>query len=383
MFYYPDNYFPSINSSIKGYYNYELEGPKKEGIRGYNEKFKSLNSIYPNIIYTYRYITKYNIYILNELIQKYEYEINNKINYNIPKNLNILQWEKLNNEKYIIICENLIKTFNSMFNSKPSVLIFNNKNILYNINKKNKRFLIPIKINKFYNYNKYYNEDEPNIEEKHHYMIYLLIKGNINIKNICILYDIYQYKIPRNIVPKIKKLQNYYNKRTYVKSDITTDDYINKVLKKREKKMKKNINTKCFVNGKSIKNINNEIDCIINNGVWDYPCEQNIDCPFYQKNLNYPNNFGGCNKNTGYCELPYGMKNKSYKHKFHKFKPKCYNCINGDFGNMSIGECCDEQLNNTLYPNLKSPDYTFINDTQLRKQYNTIFKNNKLNWFKY
>ena len=37
---------------------------------------------------------------------------------------------------------------------------------------------------------------------------------------------------------------------------------------------------------------------------WDKPCLRNEDCPFYKKNMNYPNNFGQCI--NGFCEMPLG-----------------------------------------------------------------------------
>ena len=46
-------------------------------------------------------------------------------------------------------------------------------------------------------------------------------------------------------------------------------------------------------------------------GVWDKPCKKNEECPFFKKNTNYENNFGGCK--DGYCEFPVGTTRISPK----------------------------------------------------------------------
>ena len=85
---------------------------------------------------------------------------------------------------------------------------------------------------------------------------------------------------------------------------------------------------------------------------WDKPCKKNNDCPFYKKNKNYKNNRGGCIK--GYCEMPLNVKRIRYKLYDKNTKPFCYNC-----NNILQGDCCEDQKNRKLYPNLKSPDYAF------------------------
>jgi hypothetical protein len=84
---------------------------------------------------------------------------------------------------------------------------------------------------------------------------------------------------------------------------------------------------------------------------WDRRCETNIECPYYQKNTNYQNYRGGCV--DGYCEMPIGMSNNSYRTGVGI--PYCYNCIDP----MST-LCCDEQMH---------PDYAFELDVYERKAY--------------
>lgn len=94
-------------------------------------------------------------------------------------------------------------------------------------------------------------------------------------------------------------------------------------------------------------------------GVWDKKCEKNSECPFYKANKNYDNEFGRCK--DGKCELPLGAIRISPR-KFRKDSVlMCHNCKKGT-------NCCKGQKNKKLYPNLKSPDYMFLGDEQIRKK---------------
>jgi hypothetical protein len=110
-------------------------------------------------------------------------------------------------------------------------------------------------------------------------------------------------------------------------------------------------------------------ECIDSGGVWDYSPQDDVECPFYGANQNYPNNFG---KITGdQCQFPrnmqiIGKRNFSYD---PQYAPLCYNCKNKTIGQGTLGFCCDEQNNKQVYPTLLSPDYAFIGDTQQRQKY--------------
>jgi hypothetical protein len=106
-------------------------------------------------------------------------------------------------------------------------------------------------------------------------------------------------------------------------------------------------------------------------GIFDAPCKTNEECPFYKKNGNYDNEFGGCKKD-GQCELPSNMD----KLGFHYFldgpsrKPLCYNCKGDKLRDISNPDtCCEEQNDRTKYPFLKTPDYVFDDDYLVRKNY--------------
>lgn len=95
-------------------------------------------------------------------------------------------------------------------------------------------------------------------------------------------------------------------------------------------------------------------------GIWDKICSRDTECPFYKKNKNYPNEFGGCI--DGMCEMPVGVDNLSSRKHTSVKNAICYNC-------KDQPRCCIDQEDRKLYPNLKSPDYHFKNDKELRDRY--------------
>jgi len=111
-------------------------------------------------------------------------------------------------------------------------------------------------------------------------------------------------------------------------------------------------------------------------GTWDKPCKFDFECPFYQANKNYKNDFGGCIKfpssDVGKCEMPIGVRAKGiryYDTDDIKNTAKCHNCRPEDGA-----YCCERQKNKQIYPNLKSPDYAFENDYDQRQKYTNEFE---------
>lgn len=104
-------------------------------------------------------------------------------------------------------------------------------------------------------------------------------------------------------------------------------------------------------------------------GVYDKPCKNDDECPFYKANKNYDNNYGKCVNGT--CQLPVNMDNLGYHYYYsnENSNPLCYNC-DSKFFNLLDGnpsDCCSEQFDKKKYPFLKSPDYAFENDSLIRK----------------
>ena len=80
-----------------------------------------------------------------------------------------------------------------------------------------------------------------------------------------------------------------------------------------------NRNSECIDN----LDIKDEDACVSQKHTWDARCVVNSDCPFYQKNKTYKNNFGGCD--NGYCEMPIGIIRNGYTKYDPDSKAYCYN----------------------------------------------------------
>jgi hypothetical protein len=114
-------------------------------------------------------------------------------------------------------------------------------------------------------------------------------------------------------------------------------------------------------------------DCEQKGHMWDTPCQYNYECPFFQKNKNYPNVFGGCN--NGYCEMPKGITRQTFKrYDQKKNSPICNNCdIWTGEGQQDMDNCCDpnrptekDGTNKKDLIAMKSPDYLFEGDDAAR-----------------
>ena len=145
-------------------------------------------------------------------------------------------------------------------------------------------------------------------------------------------------------------------------------------------------NHKCFglVNGVSqeLPQYKNPISCksyhpeINQNGVWDAPCQVDNDCPFYNANKNYPNEYGKCDVKSGSCEMPLGVIPIGFT-KYGKVEPNCYNCSISS----KNSKCCGKQMQDIKMKkvNYISPDYIFSNDENIRKKYMTELESLGLN----
>ncbi|NDC94946.1 hypothetical protein EB118_11875 [bacterium] len=125
----------------------------------------------------------------------------------------------------------------------------------------------------------------------------------------------------------------------------------------------------CF----NASNFTNRTECMENEGIWDTMPSNNEDCPFYKLNTNYPNAFGGL---IGYsCQLPRNSKLIGFKmySTDPQYSPLCYNCKTNLVGTGTLGDCCKQQMDKTVYPSLSSPDYAYLQDTNIRKKYEKEF----------
>jgi hypothetical protein len=115
-------------------------------------------------------------------------------------------------------------------------------------------------------------------------------------------------------------------------------------------------------------------ECIKNMGIWDNEVRDDMECPYYKANANYPNTFGKIKMDV--CELPVNMKNIGYRGYSRGVKdiPLCYNCKYNKINIGTLGYCCDDQISNKeVYNNLTSPDYAYIGDKEIRKKWSSLF----------
>ena len=197
-------------------------------------------------------------------------------------------------------------------------------------------------------------------ENKYHYFVVQIEIINFTLKNI----EIIGILLNENLFNKnrnkddIKKMftQNNVDKLMHNK----LDSYF---------KYHNEISHQCFGKQTLTKNhcISEDEDGI---GVWDIQCKKNSECPFYKKNKNYTNERGRCI--NGYCEMPVNVTSIGFKK--YKGKPLCYNCKKTNCKGLKCNECCEQQENKMLYPNLKSPDYMFEKDTVDRTKQKLINK---------
>lgn len=188
-----------------------------------------------------------------------------------------------------------------------------------------------------------------------------------NLRNIA------SHSKPYDIFDENDIPSNYFDDK-FKEQHIDQYHYNKAVSDKKDKK-------KCFavVDGKSKElPYKNKLHCesyhsnIDQIGIWDGPCQINDECPFYQSNKNYKNEFGGCN--VGYCEMPLGVTRIGYK-KYTKDEPYCYNCPIG-----SDSKCCSQQYldSNKDESRILSPDIVFIGDCETDGQYRKDPNNIKL-----
>jgi len=152
------------------------------------------------------------------------------------------------------------------------------------------------------------------------------------------------------------------------------DGYIEYITRSREKAKYKCFPPKLKAN-LSVSQIKDQTLCEQANALWEKQCEKDSECPYYQSNKNYPNKFGGCNQKTGYCQMPTNVKPLTYHKPTNPQEAYCYNCQQGFLGDLSIGQCCQEQDPN--------PDYMFDNDIKQRRKSAEILRQKGLNWTRY
>lgn len=318
--------------------------------------------IVPQIYWTYRYLAKNYSKLIHEWLIELEGDVTPRIQ---PFNTQHATSIKIDRKSPLDL--SILKIFDylqSRLNTSPQII--QNPTKYY---RKNDVIMIPLTKNRCYDTQVYYQKD---LNENTNNKIFVIMRvdSNDNIVSLGVsgLPKIVNYEgLARNN-------ENYGEIKDNAKIMKTPEQTGRLVQMLKQRRLQDKL-SRCFVK-KELDNVDNDVgseqSCIISGGVWDYPCKRNEECPYYKGNRNYPNEFGKCNTNTGYCELPVGMKESSYRQ--GSGKPVCYSCKKGRYGPESIGECCSEQA---------SPDYNFKGDSTIRSRYKALLQSKGLNWYKY
>lgn len=300
-------------------------------------KIKEIPSDYKNI---FKNISNYDTFVISD-------EFNKKIKDIFTNGINIVK-----------------ESYNIYYIDKN-----NNREYVFNINISNKKFntirilKIYLQINNIQNYLTDTGELYPSN----------LIDLRNDLQINCIILDDL-IKDDNVNIHSIQEYNNYYRIPSVSSDEMMITDTMKiefeKMLEKRQLSEQKDIIFKegsCFDDNNNIINQNRD-ECV---GLWDTIPKTSEECPYYDSNQNYPNDFGKVVDN--YCELPNNMKNVGYRNysKDPQFLPLCYNCNKEKrlFANRTLGFCCDDQKDKTLYKNLLTPDYAFKHDEELREKY--------------
>lgn len=352
--------------------------------------------------YPYVYLNRGFHYIIFDIIQKIEKNSNNgKLNQLTNLDLTKIRnypYKKVNWEQTPPLIQRLIietiKEINRLLNINPPIFDFRKKNIRYHWVNSNDIYIL-IDVHKTYTAPAQEPEQAPALDSNQN------SESTSDFEKIMIIhfsriFDHNRYRLQHLRIYDMGSLLNQYD---YVK-EFDTEFYLaksnqpeyhiynNKEARQlyidRFNKLQKDKPHlyHCFGH-KSLESVNDETFCELEGGIWDRKCENDTDCPYYMANQNYPNTFGTCNKETGHCRWPLGIKSRSYRTPLNVRDALCYNCQHGSIGQLSIGKCCHEQHNRQAYPKLKSPDYAYEKDLNRRFYYRQLFNDKGLNWYQY
>ena len=291
-------------------------------------------------IWTYRYLSKYYPKLIHELLNEKDFKYDQDFEHGTRRLI-----------KDVPAAVAILNKIKERLNTSPPILSDAMKYVFVD----REYIKIPLKVNPFYDRYRHYNESltdlNPTFDTK------LIIKTENDVV----------------VGAKVQGLKNIgkvdgFGPNRYAKALEEINYYTNESAEEEASNITMSHHEgryRCF-NTKDHDTFS-ELDCTIQGGKWDNSCTKNSQCPFYQKNTNYPNTHGSCNKVTGYCELPKGLKHETYK--TYTGKAQCYNCADG-----KLGECCQFQSN---------PDYAFNEDYKERQKHKNFLTMKGLNWYKY
>jgi hypothetical protein len=400
---------------------------------GYNEYNQSLpnNRIDPTTFYRYYYLEKYSLSILyiilqelenaypNELIKKlasnkvYIEQMSHQDNVRVEQlnNNTNMKHDKINmkdNEKWVEVIDQIMKYIYSKYPHIDYPFVYDTTSVY--------TYDIPFEYENIRLNDETYEYD-PNGTEYPLYLIQFDIKKNFHyllalerskapdILTLYIKFAVHP-KTGKSIIilARVKQIYDAYVDKYEASNDVDyvqfvdkpelrlnlTDAEIEMIVKERKINKDQATRTQCrrsspngIMEEGSVLDVTNQIDCMIEGGIWDAPCVKDSDCPFYQANRNYPNEFGGCDKDSGNCQLPVGMTRVGFRAFTNPEQARMYNCQKGTCGDKTSGKCVQYQIDKTKKGELISPDFMFIGDTPVRKKFADLLMSEGLKWCDY
>jgi hypothetical protein len=390
--------FRSPKSAIKNFNETTQLHQNYNHVQAVNSSLVDKYQPLPDWVYPYTYVNRRFDQILLTIAHKMEKDVNKNERLHDRNNQEwrfnypyvITSWESIESRVKNLIID-VINEINKRFNMEVPIVGFRRDEVKYYwINQET--LIISLNVHKKYTIEdiKYFDAIDPNINQhlkmnfERELIIYLddidqsggyhlkyLRFPKIDYENDDVWDDLYYAKEFDNLFYLARSKDKLYRMLSNTEA---RDIYIEKIEKEADTKK-----YKCFtpqLDMHSMANqLKNQTDCEVANGQWIKQCEKDTDCPYYQSNKNYPNNYGGCNKKTGYCEMPLGVSPLTFREPSNPQAAYCYNCQNGFLGPQSIGQCCPEQQ--------PSPDYMFLNDVDQRRENAEILKQKNLIWSKF
>lgn len=395
-----------VPQSQQANHNWSFQSPKSN-IRNFNEttyinqglnELKPYNSgtidkiqLKPLLIYPYTYINREFDHILITICHQIEKDYNQYMRLNERNNqewnkeypYQLLDWNAPDYgvHKCILV---IINEINRRFNIDQPIVGVKNNNIQYHWIKPNRELIVQLKVYKKYTFDdvKYYDGFDKNVNQhlKSDFEKDLIVyfdnindDGGVHIKYVRFPSIDYENDDTWDDKTYINETDQYFylalsRQPMYrmLQNTEARDIYINK--------LKKDADTTKYTCFPRQLNARDRSTCETMHGIWDKKCETNTDCPYYQANQNYPNKYGGCDTQTGYCQFPIGVVPLTYHKPDNPHEAYCYNCNNGFLGPKSVGQCCNQQ---------DKPDYMFTDDISIRRENQDILKQKNLLWSSY
>ena len=395
--------FQSLVSGIKNYGETSPSKTDMEKVQGVGSSLIADNPVRAPVIYTYRTLNQTFDHVLVNIAHQLEKDQNPER----PKNHKLFDYTKLEKYDYYVskwidlpvvvknVVSGVMAELNRRFNIDPPILQFKQDNIAYHWRTYDK-IIIQLVVHRGYvgpDIRQQIDIDETiNDHLKSDFSLKMIISAD-KIDRTGSQYHIDYIRFPE--IDNISELDsaNQYDSLFYLAQSRNSEyrmptpseasqQYVDHITKTGEVNEYKCFKAKSF-GQERISRVDSQTLCRFEDGVWDRKCRVDSDCPYYQMNRNYPNKFGGCDKRTGYCQMPIGVSHLSYRKALNPEAARCYNCLNGALGSGTIGSCCADQSDSHRYIGLNGPDYSFANDTEQRYKYRKLFNTFNLNWSGY